>query len=100
MPYRIKALQFSKAKTLGVTIKPSTKPLKKLDVYKGGKKVASIGGIRPSGVPYGDYATYIKSHGKAFADKKRAAYLKRHAKEPKCKKGQRTPSYYADKILW
>ena len=41
--YRIKKLQYKKAKALGVEIKPSTKKGKKIDVFKDGKKVASIG---------------------------------------------------------
>ncbi len=98
--YKIKKLQEQKAKKLGVSIKPSTLKNKKLDVFKDGKKIASIGGVRKSGEPYNDYATYIKSVGKKEADKKRKNYLSRHSKEPKTKNGKKTNSYYADKILW
>lgn len=100
MPYTIKPLQIVKARRIGVSIRPSKRRRKKIDVYRKGKLVASIGGIRVTGIPYGDYATYIQSHGTAYATRKRLAYLKRHAKEPKIKHGSRTPSYYADKILW
>jgi len=55
MAYRIKPIQRKKARALGVEIKPSTNPKKKLDVFKGGKKVASIGGKG-----YKDYATYLE----------------------------------------
>ena len=73
------------AKRLGVTIEPSTVKNKKLDVFKNGKKVASIGHIA-----YQDFLT----HG----DKKRQEnYLKRHAKT-RAVKG--SPSYYAAEILW
>jgi hypothetical protein len=41
-----------KAKELGVTIKPSTQLHKKIDVYKNGRKIASIGDKR-----YKDYTT-------------------------------------------
>lgn len=94
--YDIKPLQVSKAKKLGLTIKPSSNKKKKVDVFnKEGKKLASIGAIG-----YMDYASYIQKLGKTDALKKRKAYLARHAKEPKMKDGKRTPSFYADKILW
>ena len=44
-----------KARLLGVTIEPSTNPNKKLDVYKRGLKVASIGDPR-----YLDYPNFVK----------------------------------------
>ena len=72
----------------------------KMILYKDGKKVASIGGVRANGTPYKDYPTYLKELGKEGAEKKRKAYLARHAKEPKSKDGEKTPSYYADVILW
>ena len=100
MPYTIKKLQRDKAKKLGVTIKPSKNKKKKLDVFKGKEKVASIGGVREDGTYYGDYATFIKEKGKEKADKIRKRYLKRHAREPKIKDGKRTNSFYADNILW
>ena len=95
MSYKIKPLQRSKAKNLGLTIKPSTNKKKKLDVFKGDDKVGSIGAMG-----YKDYATYIGLIGKKDADVKRKNYLARHSKEPKMKDGKRTNSYYADKILW
>jgi len=98
--YPIKTLQFEKAKKLGVEIKPSTLKTKKIDVFKDGKKLASIGGVYKDGRFYNDYATYIEKLGKTEADKKRKNYLARHAKEPKEKNGIKTPSYFADKILW
>ena len=94
MPYQIKDVQRRKAKREGVTIKPSTNPKKKLDVFKKDKKVASIGAKG-----YKDYATYLQED-KQLAEKKRKNYLKRHSKEPKSKDGKKTNSYYADKILW
>ena len=96
MSYKIKPLQRQKAKALNLTIKPSTNKKKKLDVFNSkNEKVGSIGAIG-----YMDFASYIERDGKEVADKKRKAYLKRHAKEPKMKDGKRTNSYYADKILW
>ena len=96
MMYKIKPLQRKKAKALGLTIKSSTNKKKKVDVFnKEGKKVGSVGAQG-----YMDYASYIRTIGKKEADKKRSAYLKRHAKEPKMKDNKRTNSYYADQILW
>jgi hypothetical protein len=90
--YKIKEYSFNQARKLGVTIKPSQRKFKKIDVFKDGKKVASIGDVR-----YDDYPTFIIKKGKEHADKRRALYKIRHNKT-RGKVG--TPSYYADKILW
>ena len=73
------------AKKIGVNVKPSLLKNKKLDVFLGDKKVASIGDIR-----YEDFLT----HGD---EKRKANYLARHQKTRVIKN---TPSYYAWKILW
>ena len=73
-------------------MKPSTRKGKKIDVFKKGKKVASVGAIG-----YGDYATFIQTRAKAYADKSRKAYKIRDEKDRK-KVG--TPGYYADQLLW
>jgi len=90
--YEIKPLQRKNAKKIGVTIKPSTRKGKKIDVFKGGKKIASVGALG-----YGDYATFLKEKGREFADNRRRLYKIRHEKNRK-KIG--TNSYYADQILW
>ena len=95
MSYEIKDIQKKKAEKLNVEIKPSTTKKKKLDVFKDGEKVASIGATG-----YKDYGTYLEELPKKDADKKRKNYIARHKKEPKMKDGKRTNSYYADKILW
>ena len=59
--YKITQYSKDKAKELNVTITPSTKPNKKIDVYKNNKKVASIGNIN-----YFDYPSYIKKNGIFF----------------------------------
>ena len=79
------------AKKLGVTIKPSSNPKKKIDVYKNNKKVASIGAVG-----YNDYPTYLKVD-KELAQEKRAQYKARHYKDINV---VGSPGYYADKILW
>jgi hypothetical protein len=92
MPYQIKPAQRTRAKAIGVTIKPSKVKGKKLDVFKGDKKVASIGALG-----MGDFETFKKTKGKEFAEKRRKAYKSRHQKT-RTKVGSN--SYYADKILW
>lgn len=98
--YVLKKLQFEKAQKLGYDVKPSTNKMKKLDVFKDGKKVGSIGAMKKDGTPYNDYSTYLINTTKKEADLKRKNYLKRHSKEPKMKDGKRTNSWFADKILW
>lgn len=90
--YEIKARQKRNAKKLGVEIKPSTNKKKKIDVFKNGKKIASIGGAG-----YSDYATYIKDKGKDFADNRKRLYKGRHEKTRKIIGSN---SYWADQILW
>lgn len=90
--YEITSYSYQQAKRLGVTIKPSTNKKKKIDVFKDGDKIASIGAI-----DYGDYPTFMKTEGKEYADKKRQAYKKRHEKDRHVKG---TNGYYADQILW
>jgi len=94
--YKITKYSYAKASNHGVTIKPSTNPKKKIDVYnKAGQKIASIGAVG-----YLDYPNYIKKIGRAEAMKKRKAYLARHAHDPKIKDGKKTNSFWADVILW
>jgi hypothetical protein len=69
---------YIQAKKIDVEIRPSTNPHKKIDVYKNGVKIASIGDIN-----YSDYPTYIISHGIAYANKRRTLYKIRHEKENK-----------------
>jgi hypothetical protein len=97
VPYRIKDRQREAAKRIGVTIRPSSDPNKKIDVYKDGFFVARIGAAG-----YDDYASYLQQEKKGIvapgtAEKRRELYLIRHAQNW-TKKG--TPGYYAAKILW
>ena len=48
-------------KELGVEIKPSTNILKKIDVFKNGKKVATIGARGMN-----DYPTYLEKEKKGY----------------------------------
>jgi hypothetical protein len=83
--YKISQYSFDKAKKLGVEIKPSMIKNKKIDVYKNGKKIASIGDKR-----FSDFAT--------TGDKERRRLYK--IRHEKTRKKKNTPSYWADQILW
>ena len=75
MGYDITDYTIKRAKKFGLTVKPSTRKGKKIDVYKDGKKIASIGALG-----YGDYPTFLKQEGKAVADEHRRKYRLRHTK--------------------
>jgi hypothetical protein len=90
--YEISEYSKIKASKLGVDIKPSKNKGKKIDVYKEGKKITSIGAKG-----YKDYPTYIKEKGKSYADERRKLYKDRHQKD-RTKYGSR--GWYADRILW
>lgn len=92
MSYSITSYTRARAKKLGVQVKLAKNKKKKLDVFKDGKKVASIGARG-----MGDFPTYKKTKGLEFAKKRQKAYKSRMAKNRK-KVG--TPGYYADKLLW
>lgn len=97
MAYKILPYSFRKAKELGVVIKPSSNPLKKIDVFKNGKKVATIGARGMN-----DYPTYLEKEKKGYfekgyANKRRKLYKERHEKD---RHEVGSNGYYADKILW
>lgn len=92
MSYTITNYTRNKASQLGVSVKPSTRKGKKIDVFKDGKKIASIGALG-----YGDYPTFTKTKGKEFADKRRKAYRNRHAKNISITGSN---GYYAGNLLW
>ena len=90
--YVIQPHTFKQAKKLGVKVKPSTSLGKKIDVFKDDVKIASVGDTR-----YSDYATYMQTHGKSYADERRRLYKIRHNKY---RSNPYSNSYYADKLLW
>jgi hypothetical protein len=97
MAYKILPYSKAQADILRVEIKPSTNVLKKIDVFKNGKKVASIGALGMN-----DYPTYLEKekkgyYPKGYAKERRRLYKIRHEKDRK-KTG--TNGWYADKILW
>jgi len=97
MPYIIQPQQRRIAKELGVVIIPSKDRTKKLDVYKEGRKVASVGATG-----YGDFYIFSKLEklGKApkgFAAERRRLYKIRHRRDRLVKYSN---GWYADKLLW
>ena len=91
-PYQITERQRENARRLGVEIRLIASPNKKLDVFKDGKRIASIGAKG-----YADYDVYLRERGKEYADRRRALYKIRHADNRKVKG---SPGWYADQILW
>jgi hypothetical protein len=97
MPYRIKAHTKTQAKKIGVTVKPSKNKNKKIDVFKKGEKVASVGAIG-----YKDYPTYMELEKKGkvpkgTAKERRRLYKIRHKSDRNIKNSN---GYYADRLLW
>ena len=90
--YEITPYTRKQARRLGVEVKPSTDRTKKIDVYRKGKRVASVGGAG-----YSDYPTYIRTKGKAYADRRRKEYKRRHRRD---RLKRNTNGYYADQLLW
>jgi hypothetical protein len=90
--YPITRYSYRRAKKLGVTIRQSTNPLKKIDVFKGDQKVASVGARGMN-----DYPTYMKTRGNTYAKTRRRLYRIRHRRDSTRKN---TPGWYANKILW
>ena len=80
------------ARLLGVQVKLSENKEKKIDVFKNGEKIASVGATG-----YGDFPTFKRTRGKKFADERRRRYKMRHERY---RHNVGTPSYYADKLLW
>jgi hypothetical protein len=89
--YKIKQYSKDKAKQLGVQIKPSTNSKKKLDVFKEGIKVASIGDVK-----YKDYPTYLQEN-KQLAEERRRLYKIRHKNDLN---KINSNGYYANLLLW
>ena len=71
-------------------VRPSSRADKKLDVFKQGRKVASIGAKG-----YLDYASYLELKGKEYADERRRLYYARHGTSL-----PGTAGWYAAKLLW
>jgi hypothetical protein len=90
--YHITAYTRRRARDLGVQVRPSKLPNKKIDVLQNGIKITSCG--HPD---YSDYPTYIKTKGKKYANTRRRLYWIRHKKDAKT---PGTAGYYAARLLW
>jgi len=89
--YHILPYSYRQAMKLGVTIKPSTRKGKKIDVYKKNEYICSIGCLGMN-----DYPTYMKEKGLQYAEGRRRAYHSRHRKD----NVKNTAGWYALNILW
>jgi hypothetical protein len=81
----------NQAKKFGVLVKVSENPLKKLDVFKNGKKIASIGAKG-----YKDYGIYLIEKGENYANERRRLYRIRHSSD--ISKGGN--GLWASRLLW
>lgn len=90
--YKITSYTKDKAKKLGVNVKPSINPLKKIDVFKDNTKICSVGAKG-----FKDYPTYIKENGKKIADERRRLYKSRHERDRHIKDSR---GWFADRLLW
>ena len=73
--YEISPRTYKVAKQYGLQIQSSTKKNKKIDVYKQGEYVASIGDSR-----FKDFHVYLKENGTAYANERARLYYGRHQK--------------------
>jgi len=80
------------AKKIGVIVKPSSSPDKKIDVYRKSRKIASVGARGMN-----DFPTYIRTRGLAYAKTRRRLYKMRHEKDRHIKWSR---GWLADKLLW
>ena len=90
--YKITKYTYNQAKKLGLEVKASTNKTKKIDVYKRGKKIASVGANGMN-----DYPTYILKKGPAYAKTRRRLYKMRHEKDRHIRGSN---GWLADKLLW
>ena len=92
MRYTITNYTYNRAKKIGVSVRPSTNKTKKIDVYKKGKKIASVGANGMN-----DFPTYMKLKGVKYAKTRRRLYKIRHEKD---RHEKWTNGWLADKLLW
>jgi hypothetical protein len=90
--YKITPYSYKRARQIGVQIRPSKNRTKKIDVFKKGRHVASIGAAGMN-----DYPTFRRTRGSQYAEHRRRLYKQRHEKD---RHTPGTAGYYADKILW
>ena len=86
--YQISDYTKKRAKEINVEVRPSKNKNKKIDVYKEGKKIHSIGHANAK-----DYPTYLKEKGTEYANERRRLYHLRHTKDS-------IGEYLAKWLLW
>lgn len=74
--YQITDYTKRRAKEIGVEVSHSDKKDKKIDVFRDGVYLKSIGQKGKM-----DYPTWIKERGKEYADERRRLYYQRHPKD-------------------
>ena len=92
MPYIITDYTLKRAKQMKVTVQLSQQKNKKIDVFKNGVKIATIGDSR-----YNDFPTYVIENGIEFANKRKRLYYMRHKKNIE---KINSNGFYAAKLLW
>lgn len=98
MTYEILPVMHKKARWLGLRLRPSRNPLKKIDAVDSKGRVTSFGGRG-----YGDYYVFQKTKGLSYAKERRKLYKIRHAKDRAVRRdrtGKYTAGFLADRILW
>lgn len=90
--YHITNYTRKSARKLGVVVRPSTNPDKKIDVFRKNHKIASVGAYGMN-----DFPTYIKTRGLSYAKTRRKLYKIRHEKDRHTKWSN---GWLADKLLW
>ncbi len=73
--YEISPRTYKIARQYNLDIFPSSRRFKKVDVFKDGKYIASIGDIR-----FKDFHIYLKENGTAYANERARLYYGRHQK--------------------
>lgn len=92
MIYRITNYTRKMAHKIGVVVKPSTNPEKKIDVFRKSRKIASVGAAGMN-----DFPTYIRTRGMDYAKTRRRLYKMRHERDRHVKWSN---GWLADKLLW
>ena len=75
-----------------MVVKPSHKPENKIDVFRDGHLIGSIGA---KGM--GDYGVYLEEKGKEYAEERRRLYKKRHQKD---RTKTWSKGWLSDRLLW
>ena len=90
--YEITDYTRRKAKELGVEVRPSVNSKKKVDVWRDGKRIASIGAYG-----YMDFPSYLEKNGEAYAKERQRLYKIRNIKNRTVKGSN---GWWSDNLLW